>query len=76
MQKPFILITGDDSVRGEGIILVKRIVEKFADYQLIATKDQQSAVSGKLNFRGGIWGKEDVDGHEAVWVDGLSLIHI
>jgi 5'-nucleotidase len=70
MPKPFILITGDDSVRGEGIILVKRVVEKFADYQLIATKDQQSAVSGKLNFRGGEWGKEIVDGHEAIWVDG------
>lgn len=70
MQKPFILITGDDSVRGEGIILVKRVVEKFADYQLIATKDQQSAVSGKLNFRGGEWGTEIVDGHETVWVDG------
>lgn len=70
MSKPYILVTGDDSVRGEGIILVKRVVEKFADYEIIATKDQQSAVSGKLNFRGGAWGKETVDRHEAIWVDG------
>lgn len=70
MPKPFFLLTGDDSVRAEGLILVRRIVEKFADVAIIATKDQQSAVSGKLSFRGGKWGKEIVDGFETVWVDG------
>lgn len=70
MGKPFILITGDDSIRGEGIILVKRVVEKFADFQIVATKDQMSAVGAALNLKGGEWGKETVDGHEAIWVDG------
>jgi len=70
MSKPFFLLTGDDSVRAEGLILVRRIVEKFADVAIIATKEQQSAVGGKLNFRGGKWGKEIVDDFETVWVDG------
>lgn len=73
MTRPFILITGDDSVRAEGTILVKRIVEKFADFKIIATKNQQSAVSGKMNFRGGTWGTEIVDGVEAIWVDGSPV---
>jgi len=70
MSKPFFLLTGDDSVRAEGLILARRIVEKFADVAIIATKEQQSAVGGKLNFKGGNWGKEIVDGFETVWVDG------
>ena len=70
-NKPFILITGDDSVRAEGSILVKRVVEKFADYRIIATKEQQSAVGAKINLKnGGNWGTEQVDGVEAIWVDG------
>jgi 5'/3'-nucleotidase SurE len=70
-RKPFILITGDDSVRAEGIILVKRIVEGFADFKIIATKDQQSGVGGKINLKdGGRWGKEIVDGVETIWLDG------
>jgi 5'-nucleotidase len=73
MTRPFILITGDDSIRAEGTILVKRVVEKFADFKIIATKDQQSAVSGKMNFRGGTWGTEIVDGVEAIWVDGSPV---
>ena len=73
MSRPFILITGDDSVRAEGTILVKRVVEKFADFKIIATKEQQSAVSGKMNFRGGAWGTEIVDGVEAIWVDGSPV---
>lgn len=73
MTRPFILITGDDSVRAEGTILVKRIVEKFADFKIIATKEQQSAVGGKMNFKGGTWGTEIVDGVEAIWVDGSPV---
>lgn len=73
MSKPFFLLTGDDSVRAEGIILVRRIVEKFGDVVVIATKNQQSAVSGKINFKGGEWGKEIVDGFETIWVDGSPV---
>ena len=70
MTKPFFLLTGDDSVRAEGLILVRRIVEKFANVAIVATQKQQSAVSGKLNFGPGKWGKEVVDGFETIWVDG------
>jgi 5'-nucleotidase len=71
MTKPFILLTGDDSVRSEGIILIKRIVQEFADYQIVATHDQMSGVGAAMTFRGGPWGKETVDGdHEAIWVEG------
>lgn len=69
MPKPFFLLTGDDSVRAEGIILMKRVVEKFADFKIVATKDQQSAMGGRIN-RTGTWGTEIVDGAEAIWVDG------
>lgn len=70
-SKPFIMLTGDDSVRAEGLILVKRIVEKFADYAVVATKSQQSAVGGKITFGLPIvWGTEIVDGTTAYWVDG------
>lgn len=69
-KKPFILITGDDGVKAEGIILLKRIVEKFADYQIVATKKQQSAVGAAINLHGGEWGFVDVDDHKAIWVDG------
>lgn len=69
-DRPFILITGDDSVRGEGIILVKRIVEKFADCKIIATKKQRSGSASSIEFPGGEWGTEIVDGSEAVWITG------
>ncbi|MEI7579189.1 MAG: 5'/3'-nucleotidase SurE [bacterium] len=69
--KPFILITGDDSIRSEGTILIKRIVAADYDYQIIATKEQQSGVGAKLSLTKAVgWGKELVDGHEAIWVDG------
>ncbi len=70
-SKPFVLITGDDSVRAEGAILVKRIVEKFADFQIVATKNQQSVIGSGFTVRRNIeWGREMVDGHSAIWVDG------
>ncbi len=69
--RPFILLTGDDSVRAEGLILVKRVVEPFADFAMVATKTQQSAVGGKITFGRPIsWGTEIVDGTTAYWVDG------
>lgn len=69
-NKPFFLLTGDDSVRGEGIILVKRLVQDWADYQIVATKAQMSGVGSKITLPGGTYGTEIVDGHEAIWVDG------
>ncbi|NCN82394.1 MAG: hypothetical protein GW947_00340 [Candidatus Pacebacteria bacterium] len=69
-KRPFFLITGDDSIRAPGIILLKRIVESFADFAIIATKDQKSAQGSGLSVAGSTWGTEIVDGCEAIWVDG------
>ena len=68
--RPFFLITGDDSVHAPGIILLKRIVEPFADCAIVATKEQQSAKGSGLTFPGSSWGAEIVDGCEAIWIDG------
>jgi 5'-nucleotidase len=72
MQKrPFILLTGDDSIRAEGLILVKRVVEQFADFKIVGTKQQQSAVGAKITVSTHCaWGTEIVDGTEALWVEG------
>lgn len=69
-NKPFFLLTGDDSVRAEGIILVKRLVEDWADYQIVATKEQMSGAGSRCSFPGGTYGTELVDGHTAIWVSG------
>ncbi len=69
-DRPFILLTGDDSVRAEGIILVKRLINDWADFQIIATKDQMSGASSRATFPGGKYGTENVDGHTAIWLDG------
>lgn len=70
MGRPFLLLTGDDSVRSLGLILVKRMVQDFAEFEIVATKHQQSATGSKLTFPGSIWGTEVVDGKKAYWVDG------
>lgn len=69
-KRPFFLLTGDDSVRAEGIILVKRLVQDWADYQIIATREQMSGAGSKATFPGGTYGTELVDGHTAIWVSG------
>lgn len=69
-NRPFFLLTGDDSVRAEGIILVKRFVQHWADFQIVATHKQMSGVGSQATFPGGTFGMESVDGHEAIWVSG------
>lgn len=69
-KRPFLLLTGDDSVRAPGIILVKRLIESYADFAIVATKKQQSATGSRITWTGGQWGTELVDGTEAFWVDG------
>lgn len=68
--RPFFLLTGDDSIRAEGIILVKRLIQDWADFQIIATKEQMSGTGSKATFPGGKYGTEEVDGHTAIWLDG------
>lgn len=68
--RPFFLLTGDDSVRAEGIILVKRLVQDWADFQIVATREQMSGAGSKATFPGGTYGTELVDGHTAIWVSG------
>lgn len=69
-NRPFFLLTGDDSVRAEGIILVKRLIQDWADFQIIATNKQMSGVGSGMSMPGGTYGTEQVDGHEAIWVSG------
>lgn len=69
-NRPFFLLTGDDSVRAEGIILVKRLVQDWADFQIVATQEQMSGAGSRASFPGGKYGTELVDGHQAIWVSG------
>lgn len=69
-ERPFFLLTGDDSVRAEGIILVKRLVQDWADYQIVATNRQMTGAGSGMSMLGGTYGTEMVDGHEAIWVSG------
>ncbi|MBP7875574.1 hypothetical protein KA012_01085 [Candidatus Woesebacteria bacterium] len=70
INRPFIVLTGDDSVRAEGTILVKRLIQDWADYQIVGTKEQMSGASSRASQPGGTFGTEMVDGHEAIWVSG------
>lgn len=66
-----ILLTGDDGYNSIGIRLLIRALHKDYDLTIAATKEQQSAVGGKLNVKhGGTWNETIVDGIQALWVDG------
>lgn len=72
MNKPKVLLTGDDGYASLGIRLLATMLRNEYDLAICATKTQQSAVGGKLslqtkNLR---WGKETVEGVPAIWVEG------
>jgi len=71
MQIKRILLTGDDGYNSVGIRLLIRALRDTYELQVAATKSQQSGVGGKLSLSsGGTWGKTDIDGIPAIWVDG------
>ena len=69
-----ILLTGDDGYNALGIRVLAHLLKDNYEVSIIATKTQQSAMGGKLTLSGSFkWGKEKVDGIDAVWVDGTPI---
>lgn len=66
-----VLVTGDDGYRALGLRIVATVLkEKGFDVKIAATKDERSSTGG--SFPGhGRWGKDTVEGVEALWVDGM-----
>jgi len=69
-----IIIVGDDGYNSIGTrVLIHFLKDKF-NLKIAATKDQQSGVGGKLTLIQEVrWGREEVDGVEAIWVDGTPV---
>lgn len=66
-----ILLTGDDGYNSIGTRILVHFLKNKYSLTVAATKKQQSSVGGKLTLNQKIkWGKAQVDGVEAIWVDG------
>jgi 5'-nucleotidase len=65
-----LLLTGDDSIQAEGLILMKRLFENKYDIEIVATREQCSAKGNAMNLEGGKWGKALIDKKQVYWVDG------
>ncbi len=71
MKRKKILITGDDGFNSIGIRLVADALKERYEVYIVGTLTQQSAVGGRLSLDQKLkWGKEEVDGIKAIWVDG------
>ncbi|MDD5750386.1 MAG: 5'/3'-nucleotidase SurE [Candidatus Pacebacteria bacterium] len=69
-----ILIVGDDGYNSIGTRLLVHLLKDRFNLKIAATKDQQSGVGGKLTLvREVKWGREEVDGVEAIWVNGTPV---
>lgn len=68
-----ILITGDDGYNSIGTRLLVHFLKDKYDLKIAATKDQQSGMGGKINLEGGAWGETEIDGVQALWVDGSPV---
>lgn len=66
-----ILLTGDDGYNSIGTRLLIHALKDQYELHVVATKHQQTAVGGKLSLAtGGAWGKTEIDGVPAMWVEG------
>lgn len=73
-MKKTILLTGDDGYNSMGTRLLIKILKDEYDLKIAGTKTQQSAVGGKMSLKGGFdWKKTEVDGVEALCVDGTPV---
>lgn len=74
MSKPRLLLTGDDGYQSLGTrLLIKMLAAEF-DLTVAGTVTQQSGVGGKLSIHSGFrWGKTEVDGVPAFWVEGTPV---
>lgn len=70
-----ILITGDDGYNSIGTRILVRMLRDKYDLSIAATNEQQSGVGGKMTLdkKHMKWGKEKVEGVEAIWVDGTPV---
>jgi 5'-nucleotidase len=74
MTSPRILLTGDDGYQSPGTRLLAHVLKKKYDVTIAGTQSQQSGVGGKLSISTGFnWGKTEVDGVPAYWVDGTPV---
>jgi 5'-nucleotidase len=66
-----LLLTGDDGYQSLGTRLLVHVLRDLYDVTVVGTVTQQSAVGGKLSLADGFnWGKTEVDGVSAYWIDG------
>ncbi|MFZ5845389.1 MAG: 5'/3'-nucleotidase SurE, partial [Patescibacteria group bacterium] len=66
-----ILLTGDDGYNSIGTRLLIQALKSDFELSVIATREQQSGVGGKVSVvGGGKWGQAQVDGVPAIWLDG------
>ena len=66
-----ILITSDDGYKSAAVRILTKTLKNDFNLKIVGTKTQQSSVGAKLSAReGGEWGKDEIHGVEALWVDG------
>lgn len=64
-----VLLTNDDGYQALGLrILAKVLKEKFEEVIIAAPQVQQSSTGGSFPGKG-TWGKDQIDGEEALWVN-------
>jgi 5'-nucleotidase len=74
MAKPRILLTGDDGYQSHGTRLLIKMLRDDYDLTVCGTVTQQSAVGGKVSLASGFkYGKKEVDGIPAYWVEGTPV---
>lgn len=74
MKKKTILITGDDGYHSLGTRVLIHFLKNDFDLSIVCTKKQQSGVGGYKSIQlSGTWGKEIVDGTQALWIDGSPV---
>jgi 5'-nucleotidase len=71
MTKKRLLLTGDDGYSGGGLRALIPLLEAQFDLAIAGTQQQCSGMGGAMSVRGGRWGTAEVDGVEALWVDGF-----
>ena len=68
-----ILITSDDGYNAMGVRVLASLLKNKYNLKITGTLDQMSGVGGKLSLKGGSFGITEVDGVEALYVDGTPV---
>lgn len=73
-HRPRILLTGDDGYQSHGTRLLAHFLREGFDLTIAGTVAQQSGVGGKVSIATGFnWGRAEVDGIPAFWVEGTPV---